>query len=191
MLLVWLLFQLVQSNCPTLRSICLISNGSQKPPSSLFIYWSTSTILIFPPASLEGDGWKGQNPDHFTSAFALQQPTSNTHFVCDHSPIPLPRSNPPQLPARCTWPQNAGQPMNSETPAPKGGLTEKRSFSLCCWRLITRLPGLSRPCGAKRGTKNILCEQKSVQRSHCKDQRVTRFTIAETRTTNFPGKIQK
>lgn len=81
--------------------------------------------------------------------------------------------------------------MNSETPAPKGGLREKRSFSLCCRRLITRLMGLSRPCGAKRGAKNILCEQKSVQGSHCKDQRVTRFTIAAIGASNFSEKNPK
>lgn len=150
--------------------------------SSPSFFWSTSPALIFPPASPGGESRKGQNLDHSASALELQQPTSNTHFVCDLSPIPLPHSNPPQLPARCMWPQNAGQPMNSSCTQrlqhQRGGLTEKRSFSLCCWRLIIRLMGLSRPCGAKRGAKNISCEQKSVQRSHCKDQRVTRFTIA-------------
>lgn len=122
MLLVWLLFEFEQSHCPTLRSICSKSNAaSQDPPS-------TSTILIFPPASKGGESRKGQNLDHSASAFALQQPTSNTHFVCDLSTIPLPRSNPPQLPARCMWPQNAGQPMNSETSAPKGGFNREEAL---------------------------------------------------------------
>lgn len=82
----------------------------------------------------------------------------------------------------------AGQPVNSSwaqrLEQPKG--FNKEEELLCVLQETNhRAHGLVKTSWCKTGAKNILCEQKSVHRSHCKDQCVTCFQSGVFQTSNF------